>query len=341
MDRVAVRAWLREALLTGGAVLGVVCVLAVVGSSAFGLRPLIFRSGSMEPAIGTGALALARSVPADTVAPGDVVSVIAASGTRITHRVVSVSPGPVSTLILKGDANKVVDAEAYAVARVDRIVAHVEHLGYVVSWLRHPAVIFLGGVLLGIFIMITFTTRGPPSIGPSGALGSGGRRSSGLGLDPADRSAPRRARRSWLGPWSWRRRLVGLAAVASLMIMVSTSSGTRAAFQDTAQAATGAFATPARITTPGLSCTGLGVLAIRFSWDSVSDATGYDLVLTVSGGGSTTYTTAAGVTALTVNGVLSSGTAIVRAKIAYPSTTWHSAASNTRSYTFAAASLCS
>ena len=168
MERRPPREWLRELLLTSGAVIGAICLLAAVGSVAFGLQPLIFRSGSMEPAIGTGALALARDVPAETVQVGDVVSVVAPSGTRITHRVVSTSPGPVTTLILKGDANRVADTQPYAVSEVAVVVAHVDYLGYVVSWLRHPAAIFLGGVVVGVLVMIAFTTRGsPPSRIPS------------------------------------------------------------------------------------------------------------------------------------------------------------------------------
>ena len=54
MERRPPREWLRELLLTTGAVIGAICLLAAVGSVTFGLQPLIFRSGSMEPAIGTG-----------------------------------------------------------------------------------------------------------------------------------------------------------------------------------------------------------------------------------------------------------------------------------------------
>lgn len=115
---------------------------------------------------------------------------------------------------------------------------------------------------------------------------------------------------------------------------------TRAAFADTAAAASGAFSTRARILAPALSCTSLGLLGIEFTWTSIAEATGYDLVLTASGGGSTTYAQAAGTTRFVVNGLLGSGAAIVRAKIAYGSTTWSSAASNARTYSFVVVTTC-
>lgn len=335
MERRSHREWLREVLLTTGAVVGSVCLLAAVGAVAFGLRPLIFRSGSMEPAIKTGALALARDVPAESVHLGDVVSVVAPSGTRITHRVVSTSPGPVTTLILKGDANEVADAQPYAVSEVALVVLHVDYLGYVVSWLRHPVAIFVGGVVVGVLVMIAFTTRGPPPHDPEPSGGPA------AGSSEAAAPAPRRALET-------AGRVIGGGPVAGLTVMIIvatlgvTARDTRAAFADTAAAASGAFATRARVAAPGLTCSGLGVLAVSFNWNAITDATGYDLVLTAAGGGSTTYSQSAAVpTTRTINGALGGGTAIVRAKIDYPSTTWYSAASNTTSYTFAVVSLCS
>ena len=67
--------WARQGLLTGGAVLGVVCILLTVGSALFGLRPLVFQSGSMSPTIKTGALAISHRVDAASLEKGQVVSV--------------------------------------------------------------------------------------------------------------------------------------------------------------------------------------------------------------------------------------------------------------------------
>ena len=48
----------RELALNIGAVAGLVCIIAAAASMFLGIKPLVFRSGSMEPAISTGALAL-------------------------------------------------------------------------------------------------------------------------------------------------------------------------------------------------------------------------------------------------------------------------------------------
>ena len=90
------------------------CLLAAVASIGFGIRPLIFRSGSMGPEIDTGALGLARTVPAAELAVGDVVSVVNDRGVRVTHRIqTSRYTSPTATLTLRGDANPTADPAPY------------------------------------------------------------------------------------------------------------------------------------------------------------------------------------------------------------------------------------
>ena len=60
---------LREVALTGGAVVGTLCVAFMLLSATVGIRPLVFTSGSMTPAILTGDLAVTR--PVDTTALGE------------------------------------------------------------------------------------------------------------------------------------------------------------------------------------------------------------------------------------------------------------------------------
>ncbi|MFI5428341.1 S24/S26 family peptidase [Aeromicrobium sp. UC242_57] len=82
----------REVFLTVAAVLGVVCIVATLAGLVLDVRPLVFRSGSMAPAIDTGALAVARTVDAKDLVPGDIVSVTTRSGERVTHRLVETAP---------------------------------------------------------------------------------------------------------------------------------------------------------------------------------------------------------------------------------------------------------
>src|SRR3546814_11224655 len=101
----------RQAALWLAAIAGVLCILVTVASFAFGLRPLVFRSGSMAPAIDTGALAIAHRVDADDLRRADVVSVPTSGGARVTHRIVSVEHlGDQAVLRLQGYANDAADA---------------------------------------------------------------------------------------------------------------------------------------------------------------------------------------------------------------------------------------
>ena len=66
-------------------------MLAGLATLALGVRPMVFRSGSMAPAIDTGALAFAHETAADELAVGDIVSVTTSTGSRDTHRITRVT----------------------------------------------------------------------------------------------------------------------------------------------------------------------------------------------------------------------------------------------------------
>lgn len=177
------RGW--NVALNVGAVLGVICVLATVVSLIFGIKPLIFRSGSMSPEIPTGALALSKETPAVDLQAGDVVSVNNEQGTRITHRIheIDSQEGDSAVLILKGDANTEPDPSPYAVTDVDRVIVSVPGLGYLVAWLSSPVAIFLGGVLAGGLLILAF--------GPSGRRKSVADESDSVcSPDPGNSSTP-------------------------------------------------------------------------------------------------------------------------------------------------------
>jgi signal peptidase I len=157
------RGWAREALLTVGAVVGGICLLVAVGSALFGLRPLVFQSGSMSPTIGTGALALSHEVEASSLHVGQVVSVPTGDGERVTHRIVGIAhDGAITQLELRGDANKVSDPHTYRVTKADVVVFHVPWLGYAIGWLVGPVGLFLLG-LYAAFLASVLLRRRPPS----------------------------------------------------------------------------------------------------------------------------------------------------------------------------------
>lgn len=156
----------RELVLTVGALLGVLGLLVVLAGLVLDVRPLVFLSGSMAPAIDTGALALVRTVPAADLRVGDVVSVVDVGGTRVTHRVVSLaSQGEQRQLTLRGDANRSADREVHTVTEADRVIASVPRLGYVLGWMSGR----LGMLLLGLYgaflasVLLRGRDDGPPS----------------------------------------------------------------------------------------------------------------------------------------------------------------------------------
>jgi signal peptidase len=103
----------------GNAVFGAAVALAIaVGLIAVGPRFLPYQvlpvlTGSMEPALPTGALALVLPVDAQDLAVGDVITFHhpQVPHTYVTHRIVAIDgAGQSRTFVTKGDANALPDA---------------------------------------------------------------------------------------------------------------------------------------------------------------------------------------------------------------------------------------
>ncbi|GAA3831674.1 signal peptidase I [Nocardioides panacisoli] len=302
---------LANGLLTVGALLGAACVVLVVLGPLVGVSPLLFRSGSMTPAIHTGDLALARSVSARDLAVGDIVSVRTSGGARVTHRVVDIQhQGDEATLTLQGDANEGPDAEHYRVTQADRVIVVLPWVGRVVAAAESPLGIFVLGVAAAG--LLALVVRGPGGTGGGGDI------------------APRRRHRSR------RRARAGVVTGATMAVAVGVTgpaSGAVVPWTDPVDVTGSAFVSTT-VPAPTLSCGALGLLSVTFNWTAVSGATGYQLTA-----GGTTYAVAG--TTKTITAVITGGTATVKALRDFGSTTWTSAASNQRTYTVAAVSLCS
>ena len=147
--------------LTVAAMVGTLCVLATLISLIFGVRPVLFETGSMAPAVPTGSLGLSRTVPAASVGPGDLVGVVRDDGVRVTHRVESIDAvtGNSVAMTLKGDANARPDPEPYVVTEVTRVYGTMPLLGYVVAWLKNPYTLALQAMGLLALLAIAFTPK--------------------------------------------------------------------------------------------------------------------------------------------------------------------------------------
>ena len=246
MTRARIFRTAREVSLTLTAVVGALCLLVVVAGLAFGVRPLLFRSGSMAPTIHTGDLSLSRTVDAAGLEPGDIVSVLTPSGTRVTHRVVTnTASGTARQLQLKGDANTTVDNQVYDVETAQKVCVTIPKMGYVVAWFSRAPGSYALALYVALMLMLVVRRRDADpgaDIDQGSASSRGGRRR--LEEPPREPAGKRRRLRAVAATT-----IVG-AVLASVVVAVSGwGSSTWAAWTDTATVsgttlASGTWGTP-------------------------------------------------------------------------------------------------
>jgi signal peptidase len=151
----------RSTLLNLAAAGGAVCIVLVVLALVFHITLIMFKTGSMAPAIPAGSLAIVREIPAADARVGQVVTVDRPGRLPVTHRVVSVTsaradaatPGT-ATLVLKGDANPVNDPAPYTVPTVRIVLWSAPGLARVVVWFSDPFV--LGTLTVAVATLVTW-----------------------------------------------------------------------------------------------------------------------------------------------------------------------------------------
>lgn len=305
---------LREAALWLGAAIGTICLLVAASAVMFGLTPLVFRSGSMAPSIPTGSLAIGVSTPVSELAVGDVVSVLW-DETRVTHRIVSITPmgGDTYELTTKGDANEIADARPSIVTRADRVVWSAPGMGFIVEAASKPQTVFVVGVFVGALLILAFM-RPSKDLAPVAA--------------PVVRTRPRESdaapRHAASTPrHSGRAGVAGVATVAGLAIAASAvanaPTSTLAAFTDTLTAApsfaAGQLNAPVITGCELVATPGILQYGIKLTWTApTGDPTGpytYDITYTKSallGGTSGSINNISALTATVPVGTLAVGT---------------------------------
>lgn len=149
---------LGRAALTVAAGLGALSFVIMAVCAVLDVRPLVFLSGSMHPAIDEGALAFAQKTPAAELKRGDIVSVPTDNGSRITHRIVAIDrTGVTPALRLKGDANPVEDEKPYVVSSADRVIFSVPYVGRGLAFISSDHGLFLLGA--GVTALLVFAFR--------------------------------------------------------------------------------------------------------------------------------------------------------------------------------------
>lgn len=300
---------LKEVALTVGAVLGALCFAAAIASWMFGTTPLIVQSGSMEPAIRTGALVISRDVPASALAKGDIVTVHTKGDTTVTHRIVTITHRPGSaTLQIKGDANNVPDTDLHTVKHAGRMVVAIPYAGHVAAFLAGPIGVFLLGAYVAFLVAVLVADWRSPT---------GGRRKATRGSAGA---------------------AVALLVASGTLAMTHVGpQPTQAAWTDTVNVGTPALSTYTVPVPANFSCTGSALNGVNFTWNAIAAP---------PGGGTVTYTlfynsgsNNSGPITATNFRVTSLATisqsAWVRANVNFGSTTWNSLNSSTRNYTVA------
>lgn len=143
-------------LLNLAAVGGAVCIVLVILAVVFDISLILFRTGSMTPAIPQGSLAVVREIPADEVEVGDVVTIDREGKLPITHRVTSVEQlgDGQAQIVMKGDANPTLDPEPYTVSTVRTVLLSVPGLARPVAAMNSPWV--LGGVTLAVSALVVW-----------------------------------------------------------------------------------------------------------------------------------------------------------------------------------------
>lgn len=113
-----------------------------------GLRPYYVVSGSMEPEMPIGSLAVVstRAEPS-SLDEGDIVAFTISGGNTVTHRVVD-NDEAAGRITTKGDSNDVVDPSRVAYSSVvGEVVAHVPGLGTAVRAVTANVVVVVASVV--------------------------------------------------------------------------------------------------------------------------------------------------------------------------------------------------
>lgn len=146
---------LGDVLLWVASVGGAICILVVIAAIGFHITLIMFKTGSMEPTIPTGSLAVVHEIPASDIRVGDIVTVDRPGELPVTHRVTSVAgEGLARTITLRGDANPTDDAAPYRVEHVRVVWTWIPGWARVVVWFSHPLV--LGALTVAATALVTW-----------------------------------------------------------------------------------------------------------------------------------------------------------------------------------------
>lgn len=159
-------------------VAGAVVLLAAL-APLVGLHLVQLQTGSMSPGFPAGSVLLERTIDAADVTPGDIVTVVRADGSPVTHRVVTVdAAGAGASLVLRGDANDLNDPQPYLATRVGLVIGGLPWGGSLIELARAPGAIPVLAVVASLLVLWAWwPTRRVPAHRASPSRGTKGRAS--------------------------------------------------------------------------------------------------------------------------------------------------------------------
>lgn len=116
-------------------------------------------SGSMEPEVKTGSLVVTRSVDAEEIEVGDIITFYpnAAEENMVTHRVIGIGHSSSLYFETKGDANEELDPFTVPARNlVGKVSFHMPYWGYFTEFLKTPFGFLLAVVIPGSLITATY-----------------------------------------------------------------------------------------------------------------------------------------------------------------------------------------
>jgi signal peptidase len=121
----------------------------------FGWRVDMVYSGSMEPELKVGGVAITRPVAVESIKVGDIITFYSPLNQLLTsHKVIAVEKGSPFYFRTKGDANE--DGDSFEVPAqnvVGKICFHIPYLGYVIHFIKTPLGLLLTLCLPGLVII--------------------------------------------------------------------------------------------------------------------------------------------------------------------------------------------
>lgn len=133
-----------EAILWVAALAGLVCIALVILAFTANISLIMFKTGSMEPTIPTGSVAVVQQTVASEISVGDVVTVDQEDQLPVTHRVTSVRAGTNESsrvITMRGDANAEDDPYPYEVSSVRTVLFSIPGAAPVITAFGHPFVL--------------------------------------------------------------------------------------------------------------------------------------------------------------------------------------------------------